>query len=85
MKSFRLVSLALAACVLAVSPALSQESPALAEVPAPADIPKTKGAYLIVALTNAPLTVAMSNAKACEEERARLAKQSITSYCVWVR
>lgn len=79
----------LTALLLLSASAFAQETaqpvPQPNEVTAPADIPKTKGAYLIVALTSAPLTVAMSSAKACEEERARIAKQSITAYCVWVR
>jgi hypothetical protein len=49
------------------------------------EIPKTKGAYLIVAIQPNPLVAAMTSAKACEDERSRIAEQKITSYCIWVR
>lgn len=58
------------------------EKPAEAK---PIEIPKTKGAWMIVVLNPQPLNIQFSNAKACEEERARIKEVGITSYCIWVR
>lgn len=52
---------------------------------APVEVPKTKGAYLIVALQPQPLTIQFTNAQTCETERSRIKEQGLISYCIWVR
>lgn len=88
MRTIAKVMLSAAAYAAIASSAISQETAQPVPPPkeqAPIEIPKTKGAYLIVAIQPNPLVAAMTSAKACEEERARVAAQNITSYCIWVR
>ncbi len=49
----------------------------------PVNIPKTKGAYMIVAISP-PQFIPYSSAQACEEERDRI-KAQVTTICIWVR
>ena len=63
--------------------AMAQDAQPAAQ--APAKVPKTKGAYLIVALQPAPLTIPYSSAQTCEDERARIKELGLISYCIWVQ
>lgn len=67
-----------------VGAAMAQETTAPAKAEA-AQVPKTKGAYLIVALQPQPLTIPYSSAQTCEDERARIKELGLISYCIWVR
>lgn len=93
-RSFRLCLLAfgLAACGLAIPPALSQDAPApaaAAPVPDPVcddlkSVPKAK-ALMVVALRERTLEIPYSTAVACETERCRLKANGFIGQCVWVR
>lgn len=84
MKKTLLIIASLLALVATGGAVSAQETEKPAETK-PIEIPKTKGAWMIVVLNPQPLNIQFSNAKACEEERARIKEVGITSYCIWVR
>ena len=73
------------ALIAMTAPAIAQDAPPPAPEMETIKIPKTKGAWMIVPIQPQPLTIQFSNAKACEDERARILKASqLNSFCIWV-